>query len=113
MRAVRLRVEQKIDRELCAAGVAWDEVPKRLNSWGPGMRERCEQLGRGWLYSSFFSSHSSYVHPSWHELSTFHLTGESHVNRLDVTFAGITPIAYLGRGVCSRLPRTAVRSKRR
>jgi hypothetical protein len=93
MRATRLRIEQKIDRELSAAGLTWEEIPKRMNSWGPGMRERCEQLGRGWLYSSFFSGHSSYVHPSWHELSALHLTRVGHLGRLDVTFAGIAPVA--------------------
>jgi hypothetical protein len=92
-RSVRGRVECHVNHEMGTAGIAWDDVPRRSNSWGPDVRQRCEQLELDWIYRAFFASHSSYVHPSWHELRTFHLAGEGRVVHLDSTFGGMQPLA--------------------
>jgi hypothetical protein len=90
-RQIRLKLEATVDRELDAAGVTWDDVPRRTNSWGPDMRQRCRDLDQEWLYESLFSSHSSYVHPSWHELRTFHLKSDGGRVNLDPTYGGMAP----------------------
>lgn len=92
MRSTRERVERHVAHEMASAGVGWEDVPKRSNSWGPDMRQRCAQLGIEWIYDSFFASHSSYVHPSWHELRAFHLSSAEDVIRLEPTFGGMLPI---------------------
>jgi hypothetical protein len=58
-RAIADRVRRHAEAELHAAGVDWDDVPIRTNSWGPDMRQRCKQLGQDWVYDAFFASHSS------------------------------------------------------
>jgi len=85
------KVRAHIEAELAAAGVEWGDVPKRTNSWGPDMRQRCEALGQDWLYDSLFASHSSYVHPSWHEIRAFHLQTSRGRIQLDPTFGGMAP----------------------
>jgi Family of unknown function (DUF5677) len=87
------RVERSIEGELRAAGVTWDDVPQRPNSWGPDLRQRCDALDQSWVYESFFSSHHNYVHPSWHELRAFHLDSSEGRLVLDPTYGGMAPIA--------------------
>jgi hypothetical protein len=95
-RATRENLKRHVEGELRAAGLSWADVPKRTNSWGPSMRQRCEALGKGWIYDALFASHSSYVHPSWHELRTFHLGTEAEGVQLDATYGGIAPVvAYV------------------
>jgi hypothetical protein len=93
MRSMRERTEQHVAFELSAAGVGWDDVPEQSNSWGPDMRQRCGQLGLSWVYPAYFASHSSYVHPSWHELRTFHLACDGDLVQLESTFGGMVPVA--------------------
>jgi hypothetical protein len=89
----RALVEAEVEGELSAAGLTWEDVPPRTNSWGPDLRQRCEPLDRGWVYDTLFASHSAYVHPSWHEIRTFHLATENGRLVLDPTYGGIAPIA--------------------
>jgi hypothetical protein len=98
-RSLRERVELQVERELVAAGVSWDEVPRRSSNWGPNIRQQCEQLDVAWMYTTLFASHSSYVHPSWHELRAFHLMTDGGAVSLDLTFGGMAPIVgyLLGR----------------
>jgi hypothetical protein len=103
MRAAREQAHAHIEGELGLAGLTWEDVPRTPNSWGPDMRQRCAALEQEWIYLSFFASHHNYVHPSWHELSTFHLrTDDGGVLRLAPEFAEIAPIAayVLARAVC-------------
>lgn len=87
------RLERHVEAELRAAGVGWQDVPRRPNSWGPDMRKRCDALGQSWVYDAFFASHSSYVHPSWHELRAFHLDSSGDGLALDASYGGMAPIA--------------------
>jgi hypothetical protein len=60
------------------------------------MRQRGAALDQEWVYDALFASHSNYVHPSWHELRTFHLSTADRKVQLDLTYGGITPIgAYV------------------
>ncbi len=97
---LREGIERHIAAELEAAGLTWDDVPARSNSWGPDVRRRFEDLDQYWLYEALFVSHSNYVHPTWHELRAFHLATDDGDLRLDSTYAGIAPIAAF---VLSRL----------
>lgn len=93
MRLVREKVEAVIEHEIQAASVKWEDVPRRSNSWGPSMRDRCEAIEEAWVYDTLFASHSSYVHPTWHELRTFHLSTSGGRLELDVTYGTMAPIA--------------------
>lgn len=93
LRELRERVRRHAEHELAAAEITWEDVPRRANSWGPNMRQRCEQLKIAWVYNPFFASHSSYVHPSWHEVRTFHLDVEGTTARLSETFGAMSPTA--------------------
>ncbi|WP_183343651.1 DUF5677 domain-containing protein [Conexibacter arvalis] len=99
-RQLRQGIENHIAAELKAAGLSWDDVPSRPNSWGPDVRRRFEDLDQYWLYEALFVSHSTYVHPTWNELRAFHLASAEGELRLDSTYAGIAPIAAF---VLSRL----------
>jgi hypothetical protein len=101
------RLRSKIELQMAQAGVSWDDVPQRSSNWGPNVRQQCEQLGLEWIYS-LFSGHSSYVHPSWHELRTFHLQTDGDGFQLDPTFGGMGPIVgyILGR-LCAEACRAA------
>ena len=90
---IRATVLSHLDDELVAAGVSWEDVPAKPNSWGPDVRQRFEALGQGWLYETLFVSHSNYVHPTWHEIRAFHLRSDEVGLHLDPTRAGMTPIA--------------------
>jgi hypothetical protein len=92
-RAVRVAIERQIAAELDAAGVTWDDVPHRPNEWGPNIRQRFEALDQRWVYDTLFVSHSSYVHPSWHEIRAFHLSTDENGLHLDYSYAGMAPIA--------------------
>lgn len=108
MRANREQVEAHIAAELELAGVRWEDVPAKPNSWGPDMRQRCKALGQEWVYESFFASHHNYVHPSWHELSALHLETENGGLRLSPGFSEIAPIAaYVLSGVICEAVRDA------
>jgi hypothetical protein len=89
----RKGVKNHVAGELRAAEVRWEDVPSAPNRWGPNMRQRCEALDQGWVYDALFASHSSYVHPSWHELRAFHLASEAGRMRLDATYGGMAPIS--------------------
>jgi hypothetical protein len=98
------QLRNEIELRMARAGVSWDDVPRRASSWGPNVRQQCEQLDLAWIYS-LFAGHSSYVHPSWHELCTFHLRTVDDGFELDETFSGMAPIVgyvlgRLGAEVC-------------
>lgn len=86
---------QTVERELQAAGLTWDDVPAKPNSWGPDLRQRFEAVGESGMYTTLFVSHSSYVHPSWHEIRALHLRSDATGTHLDYTYAGMTPIAAI------------------
>jgi hypothetical protein len=90
-RATREKVEHYIEREIGASGVRWEEVPRATNSWGPDLRQRCQELDEEWVYDGLFASHSNYVHPAWHELRALHLASQAGALRLDGSFGGIAP----------------------
>lgn len=90
---VRDAVLTHLDRELEAAGLSWDDVPPKPNTWGPNVRQRFEALDQAWLYDTLFVSHSNYVHPTWHEIRAFHLRTDEHGVHLDMTLAGMAPPA--------------------
>ena len=95
MHATGELVRRHVETELQAADVTWDEVPKRVNSWGPDMRQRCDQLGIDWIYDALFASHSHYVHPSWHEIRALHVVRRADAPGrvdLDYTYAGMNPL---------------------
>ncbi len=92
-RIMREAVERHIEAELAAAEIGWDDVPKSPNSWGPKLRQRFEDLDQESLYEMLFVLHSSYVHPTWHEIRAFHLATEDGHVRLDNSYAGMAPIA--------------------
>lgn len=92
-RKLREMTKAHIEDELEVAGLSWDDVPERPNSWGPDVRQRFEALGQGSIYHTLFVSHSNYVHPTWHEIRAFHLRSDETGIHLDYTYAGIPPIA--------------------
>jgi hypothetical protein len=85
-------IEEKAEHELAAAQVGWDDVPARSGSWGPDVRQRFETFKQGWVYETLFAGHSSYVHPSWHEIRTFHIACDNDGAELDMTCGGLAPI---------------------
>lgn len=102
----QLAAREHIERELAVAGLTWGDIPKSNNSWGPGMRQCFDALDRGWMYDALFVSHSSYVHPSWHESRAFHLADDDSGIRLDSACANLAPISAF---VLTRLALEAVR----
>lgn len=90
---LREGVEAELARELKLAELTWDDVPQKANSWGPSVRQRFEQLGQGSIYNTLFATHSSYVHPTWHEIRAFHLQGGEQRLELSPSYAGLAPIA--------------------
>jgi Family of unknown function (DUF5677) len=91
-RILREKVEEQVAKELEAAGLNWEDIPKHPH-WGPNIRQQFEDLGQGGLYNTLFATHSSYVHPSWHEIRSFHLKRTSEGLHLDPSYSGLTPIA--------------------
>lgn len=86
------RVRRNVEDELKAAGLTWEDIPKRSASWGRGsFRQRLADLDLEGLYDPLFATHSYYVHGSWHELRTFHLKTEDGVTLLDRTYGGLAP----------------------
>lgn len=86
------RVERHVERELAAAGLTWEDIPKQPGSWGRGsFRQRLADLDMEGLYLTLFATHSYYVHGSWHELRTFHLRTEESGLHLDSTYGGLAP----------------------
>jgi len=86
-------VTEIVARELRDAGLERGDVPKRTGQWGGTLRQRFEALDEDGLYDAFFSTHSDYVHGSWHELRTFHLRSVEGGYALDLTYGGLTPSA--------------------
>jgi hypothetical protein len=92
--ALAARLEVHIEAELTAAGLTRADVPKRTGSWrGGNFRARLADLDLEHLYLIFFSTHSYYVHGSWHELRAFHLHAEADGLHLDETYGGLSPPA--------------------
>lgn len=85
-------IREEIDERLALAGLTWDDVPRRDQSWGPNLRQRFEALGLETFYSMLFKSHSAYVHPTWHELSALHLKREGDGYELAYSYAEMMPI---------------------
>jgi hypothetical protein len=88
------RVQRNVEGELKAAGLAWEDIPKRPGSWGRGkFRQRLVDLDLdlGGLYDPLFATHSYYVHGSWHELRTFHLKTVDGGIYLDPTYGELAP----------------------
>jgi hypothetical protein len=91
--ALREKVESYVKAELDSAGLTWDDVPLKPNSWGPSARQQFEDLGQGSVYNVLFATHSSYVHPTWHEIRSFHLAPAPNGFHLDPSYAGMVPVA--------------------
>lgn len=86
------RVQRNVENELKAAGLTWEDIPKRPGSWGRGnFRQRLIDLDLGGLYDPLFATHSYYVHGSWHELRTFHLKSVDDGIYLDPTYGELAP----------------------
>jgi hypothetical protein len=91
--AIREKVESYVKAELDSAGLTWDDIPLKPNSWGPSARQQFEDLGQGSVYNVLFATHSSYVHPTWHEVRSFHLAPAPNGFHLDPSYAGMVPVA--------------------
>ena len=95
MDATLERVRAQTEAELAAAGVTWEDVPRRPHGWGGSLRQRMADLGLESEYTSFFAGHSNYVHGSWHEIRAFHLTTTPAGYCLDPTFGELSaPSSY-------------------
>jgi hypothetical protein len=92
-RVLRGRVQRYVDAELESADLTWTDIPAKPNSWGPSARQQFEDLGQIDVYNALFATHSSYVHPTWHEIRNFHLAPVGHGFRLDPSYAGMVPVA--------------------
>jgi hypothetical protein len=90
MDATLAKVTAHTEAELVAAGVEWDDVPRRPHSWGGSLRQRMIDLDLERDYTSFFAGHSNYVHGSWHEIRAFHVQATPDGYRLDPTFGELS-----------------------
>jgi uncharacterized protein DUF5677 len=86
-------IRNEIDQRLACAGLKWEDVPERDQSWGPDVRQRFEAFDQGSLYRALFKSHSAYIHPTWHEISALHLERRDDGFVLDDSCAEMMPIA--------------------
>jgi hypothetical protein len=91
--ALREKVKSYVKAELDSAGLTWEDIPLKPNSWGPSARQQFEDLGQGSVYNVLFATHSSYVHPTWHEIRSFHLAPAPNGFHLDPSYAGMVPVA--------------------
>lgn len=92
-RTMRDKIEDYAEAELSSGDLSWDDVPKKPNSWGPSARQQFEDLDQAWIYDVLFAPHSSYVHPSWHEIRAFHVSPREKGFELDAVCGSMIPVA--------------------